>query len=118
MAKIKKEISDKGFEMHLRNFVKKHLRRASIQWPYRNAALKKARVDRGLYRCALCQRADLKRGDFHLDHKYPVVATNSPEYSLDTFIRRLLVRTQGWQVLCIFCHDLKTNSEQNQRVKK
>lgn len=113
-----KTTSEKGFEMHLRNFVKKHLRRASVQWPYRTAALKNARVDRGLYRCALCQRADLKKGEYHLDHKHPVVSTYDPNYSLDTFIRRLLVKANGFQVLCVLCHSQKTSLENSQRVKK
>lgn len=104
-----------GYERYLFNFVKKYLRRASMAWGYRNAALAKARVSRGLYKCAICGRSDLKKGQYNLDHVHPVVATYNRNYSIETYIRRLLVKTNGWQVLCLICHELKTQLENEKR---
>lgn len=107
--------TEEAFERYLFNFVKKYLRRASVAWPYRNAALRAARVSRGLYKCAICERSDLKKGQYHLDHVHPVAPTYNKNYSIETYIRRLFVKTKGWQVLCIMCHSLKTELENAKR---
>lgn len=104
-----------GFERYLFNFIKKYMRRASVAWPYRNVALREARVARGLYRCAICGRSDLKKGQYNLDHVVPVASTYHKNPSIETYLRRLLVKTKGWQVLCLICHNQKTLLENIKR---
>jgi hypothetical protein len=104
------------------NFIKNTLRRASYRWPGRNEALTAARVARGFYKCAVCSVDSFKRTEVNLDHIEPVVpvesdwhlADGSPDWNI--FIKRLFVGPQGFQVICINCHDAKTMIEDQMRA--
>ena len=110
--KVADELTDDQFEKELRKFIIPKLRSASYRWKYRSEAIKKARVSRGMYRCAMCGRKDLKKGDYAVDHVNPVVSLEGWDGNLDIYIRRMLVKTDGWQILCKEpCHDLKTQTE-------
>lgn len=109
---ITSELTDDKFEKELRKFIIPKIRSASYRWKYRSEAIKQARVSRGLYRCAICNRTDLKNGEFAVDHVIPVVSLDGWDGNLDVYIRRMLVKTNGWQILCKSpCHELKTQTE-------
>lgn len=105
------KLTDDKFEKELRKFIIPKLRSASYRWHYRSQAIKNARVSRGLYKCAMCLREDIKNGEFAVDHVEPVVSLDGWDGNLDTYIRRMFVKTEGWQILCFPCHDLKTHTE-------
>lgn len=98
-----------------KRFLIRILRNASIRWPARNEALKSARVDRGDYKCAMCQDI-FGRNEVHLDHILPVVDTKEGFTTWDSYINRLFCEPSGYQVLCTSCHDAKTLLEDNLRT--
>lgn len=98
------------------------LRRASLMWPGRTKALQAARVERGLYKCAMCE-GHFKKGEYHLDHIDSVVPLDGkimrpPDYKRidwNIYIDRLFVAPEKYQVLCVTCHASKTAVENNYR---
>jgi hypothetical protein len=104
--------TDNEYEKELRRFIIPKLRSASYRWHYRSEAIKAARVERGRYKCAQCGDATLKNGQFAVDHTEPVVPLdgwNGEDYN--QYLRRLLCKTEGFQILCEPCHTLKTDME-------
>lgn len=100
------------------NFVVYNLRKISLRWHTRSKAIKRARVERGLYRCDLCGYMG-KRGEFELDHKIPVIDVKKGFTTFDEYIDRLLPdEVDGWQFLCKTCHDKKTAKENKKRKKR
>ena len=89
------------------------LRRASYRWPARNEAMKKARVGKNQYECAVCKNIFPNRL-VDKDHKEPIVPLSGWD-GFDGYIERLLVQENGWQVLCKPCHREKTNDENKKR---
>lgn len=110
-ATINQESLNKELEKELKRFLIPKLRSASYRWKYRSEAIKAARVSRGLYRCALCDSKDLKKGDFAVDHTFPVVDLSGWDGNWHTYITRMFVYTTSWQILCHPCHDIKTDME-------
>lgn len=109
---IVNELIDDKFEKELRKFIIPKLRSASYRWKYRSQAIKNARVSRGNYKCAMCGKDDLKNGEYAVDHVDPVVALDGWDGNLDVYIRRMFVKTEGWQILCKDpCHTIKTDTE-------
>lgn len=109
---IVNDLTDDKFEKELRKFIIPKLRSASYRWKYRSQAIKNARVSRGNYRCAMCGKDDLKNGEYAVDHVDPVVALDGWDGNLDTYIRRMFVKVEGWQILCKDpCHTIKTDTE-------
>lgn len=101
-----------------KNFVIFMLRKASLRWHTRNAAIKQARVERGIYKCSKCGYTG-KRNEFELDHKIPVIDPKKGFTTFDEYIDRLLPDSiDGWQFLCTSCHDKKTEQENKKRRKK
>ncbi len=111
MAKKKKELpkTEEEFVKYQRNFIIAALRRSSLWWPYRNEALRLARVARGVYRCAKCSQLYPKK-EVRLDHIDPVVRT-SGFTTWDDYFTRMLPKTENWQVLCLGCNHVKTQEE-------
>ena len=101
----------------LKQFIINTLRRASYRWPPRFNTMNKARVERGKYRCNLCQNIH-RRKDVSLDHINPVVNPVKGFEGFDIYIERMFVGEAGWQVLCKECHNGKTNQERVLRKKK
>ena len=98
-------------------FVKKSLRSQSLKWPERNEALKAARVERGLYRCKMCQET-FKRQEVQLDHINPIIPVDKGFTTWDDYIERLFCSADRLQVLCKQCHEVKTLSEDLLRPSK
>ncbi len=94
----------------LKRFLIPVLRRATYRWKERGEALKAARIERGLYKCADCKN-QFKAKEVQLDHILPVVDPKTGWIDWNTFITRLFVFKEGWQVLCSTCHDQKTMLE-------
>jgi hypothetical protein len=95
-------------------FVKGILRRASFHWKARDEALKLSRVDRGKYKCAMCDGI-FPRQDVELDHIHPVVDPRTGFTTFDDYINRLFCDAEGFQVICEPCHDAKTLIEDELR---
>lgn len=105
-------MSDK-FEKERRAFVISQLRKSSYKWKYRTDAIKKARIDRGVYKCAGCFKL-MGVKDFAVDHKEPVVDERG-FVDWNTYVPRMLCHTDNFQVLCKECHDIKTQKEKESR---
>lgn len=97
-----------------RAWIKNGLRRMSYRSPGRSAALKAARIERGIYECKACKkRHRTKEGK--MDHVTPVVSVSGWD-SWDGVIHRLdFFNGRNYQRLCTNCHVLKTQAENNQR---
>lgn len=104
IAKAKKPITQK-------QFVVASLRRASYRWGARNKALIKARVERGIYRCAMCDSvARHPKKGIRVDHIHPVVPITGFD-NWDGYIERMFCDEDGFQILCIQHHKEKTAAE-------
>jgi len=118
MRKIKKEITD--WDKFRDQFVRWTLRRASFRWPPRGMALKAARVDRGLYKCAICNNIYNNR-EVRVDHVDPVVPVqpmskeSGDRVDVVGYVLRMFPEVTGFQVLCSNCHDTKTKRENDAR---
>jgi hypothetical protein len=105
-------ITDDELKKELKRFLIPKLRSASYRWGERSKAIKAARVERGRYKCAMCGTRDLKNGEFVLDHIQPVVDLSGWNGDWDTYINRMFVKAEGFQVLCKSpCHEIKTDLE-------
>lgn len=99
-------------------WVKIKLRRFSMYWPGRSEAIKRARIDRGIYECFDCSKR-CKKGEYELDHKIPVIPLDGKimrdddrkRLNFNKYIDRLFVGPDGWAVRCKNCHESKTASE-------
>lgn len=98
----------------IKKFLMPILRRASFRWKPRAEALSSARIERGLYKCASCENA-YRKDEIHMDHVVPVIDLNDGFTTWDQVIFRLFCETQGFQVLCKNCHDVKTAYEDEMR---
>lgn len=93
------------------------LRRVSLFYPPRNEARSLARVERGMYRCAICKNT-FHHKEIHMDHINPIVDVKTGWTNWDDYMERMFPDTHDlFQVLCLQCHDIKTLAEQKQRFK-
>lgn len=90
-------------------FVIAMLRRATYMWPAFTEALGRARVSRGVYRCAHCTD-HFGRKEIHKDHIKPVVPLTGWD-DWNGFINRLFCTADDLQILCKACHKKKTKAE-------
>lgn len=93
----------------IKNFAIATLRRSSYRLRARTDALKEAKTARNCYTCCKCKNT-FGRKDIQMDHKIPVVPLNG-WVSFDSFIERLYVEKDGFQVMCRICHKEKTKGE-------
>lgn len=93
------------------------LRRSTFRWKPRNNVLKAARVAYGKYKCASCGEI-VRAKDKVLDHIDPAVDPEKGWQGADSLVERMLPYEEGWQVLCILCHTIKTEKENNIRKTK
>lgn len=91
-------------------FIKGLLRRGSFHWKARGEAMKMARVERGKYKCAMCQELFGPK-EVNMDHIHPVVDPRKGFTTWDEYIERLYPYEEGWQCICVSCHDSKTRIE-------
>src|SRR6266850_2975995 len=111
MKKYKRIIDPvKHFNAWMRNI----LRRSFFRWYQRSEAVKMARVDRGLYRCANCLKI-VRNKEFAVDHINPVVDTKLGFQNWDVYINRLFCVKENLQILCKPCHQIKCNVEKAER---
>jgi hypothetical protein len=95
-------------------FIMRILRRGSYKWPARNAVLKRARVDRGVYMCDKCAKLT-DRHDIAIDHIQPVIDPLTGFTTWDSYIERLYCPESNLQCLCLSCHKEKSNGENEVR---
>lgn len=104
-------MSEKKPKKQNRNtFIKGLLRRGSFHWKARNEAFKLARVERGKYKCAMCEEIFGPK-EINMDHIHPVVDPRVGFQGWDSYIERLFPYEEGWQAICHACHDSKTRLE-------
>lgn len=89
------------------------LRKASRFWAPARECLTKARISRGIYKCAQCS-AQVGPKDIKIDHINPVIPIEGFK-SWDEVVDRLFCELEGYQAICKNCHDAKTSSENDQR---
>jgi len=114
------------------SFIKSALRNASMKWPPKNEAKKRARVERGVYMCAgygrpphkvpasLPPKPGNKRriNNAVVDHINPVIDPHKGFTSWDEVIDRMFCEADGLQVLCHECHKAKTADEKEISKKR
>lgn len=108
------------------SFIKGLIRQGLKKWGPKHECLKRARVERGKYKCAGCGKLvpatttveyKTKPGEFrkvkniYADHIEPIVDPHVGRQSWDEVIQRAFVDTDGYQALCYACHEDKTQSE-------
>ena len=103
-------------DIELRKFLIPTLRRSSYRWKPRTEANKNARLERGVYQCAMCQ-GEFKSGETVIDHVDPVVCIENGWQGWEEYIERMFCEEEGFQVLCKTCHSIKTKMEEDMRKK-
>lgn len=105
-----------------RSYAKRVLRRASYKTPMYSEAKKAARLERGVYKCAECEKQEIKpeknrhgAKEIHVDHIEPIANLELVDKSLDTFAERLFCGPNNLQVLCIPHHKEKSAKERETR---
>lgn len=99
----------------LRTWLVPKLRRLSFQWPPRNEAKALARIERGKYKCAKCNNIFGPK-EIVVDHIMPVVAV-SGFTDWEEYITSLFCDVSNFQILCEYCHNTKTDQEDELRDK-
>ena len=106
-------------EDFVRAWLTQKLRRLSYQFPYRKNLLRRARVSRGKYKCAMCEEAGIETlygpKEINLDHIDPVVQVEFGFIDWNTYIGRLFCPEENWQVLCKDHHNTKSFLENELR---
>lgn len=104
------------FEKHRFNYVKNSLRLATYKWPYFSMAVSRQRIERGLYTCESCKGAFGPK-EIERDHIVPVISVETGFTNWEDYINRLFVKSDQIQILCVTCHEQKTNVENILRIK-
>lgn len=84
-------------------FAKRVLRHASLEWPERTAAIKKAYRGINKYECAYCNQL-YPRKKVEVNHINPVMPVDKPNITMDQYVLNLFCEATGFEVLCINCH--------------
>lgn len=106
-------------EARYKSFIISALRGASRRWWPKNKCIQNARVGRGLYKCSHCWKivpltkkvGKKKKTQIVADHISPIVNPYKWFIDYNTWIERCFVELDGFQALCLECHQLKTNEE-------
>jgi len=101
----------------LQRFLFTGLRKLSRFYPVKNDVLKIARVKPATFKCAKCG-GEFERADVAVDHVHPVIDPLTGFVNWDVYINRLFCDAQGLQVLCLPCHNAKTQTENKSRRKR
>lgn len=109
------EKDEEAFQKFLKNFVMQTLRRGTYRWPFGHMAGKRAESgERGFKICESC-KGTFRSKDVEKDHVEPVIPVTGFK-SWDETIARMFVKSTGYQILCIQCHDNKTKIENQMRI--
>jgi hypothetical protein len=110
-------------EAEYTSFVKNNLRSGTRKWAPMQDCLRRARVDRGLYRCECCGETvpatiakddsprSKRKKNIIVDHVRPVIDPEVGFSTWDSFIEGLFCEADNLQALCLSCHTIKTNEE-------
>lgn len=109
------ETDEEAFVKFRDNFAMASLRRATYRWPYGHMAMSRQRVERGFYKCESCSDVFGPK-EINKDHIEPVIPVTGKK-SWDETIARMFVKSNAYQILCLSCHDNKTQIENQLRVK-
>lgn len=101
-------------KQNLKTFITGELRRSSFRWRARTEAMQNARVERGKYKCNECKDLFGPK-QIILDHIEPVVDPKVGWVDWNTFIERLFVPAEKFQILCHACSSVKTEIEDKMR---
>jgi hypothetical protein len=105
---------ESDYEKQLKRFLIPILRRKSLHWPARQEAKRLARVERGFYRCEVCQNIFGPK-DVEMDHRKPIVNVKTSFTTWDNYIHSLYCDVSNFSCLCKSCHSSKSLIEQEQR---
>lgn len=125
----------KWTEARWRAFVISALRSATNKWNPKTQALRHARLSRGVYVCAACNKqmgattwrtykSGKKKGhpkkvkDAVVDHIIPVVDPAVGFVSWDEYIERMFCEVDNFQVICHDCHEVKCAEERSIRTAR
>lgn len=111
------------------SFIRSALRAAWVKYPVKGQVLKKSRrnvkktekMDRRIhrhrfeYKCAVCKKFH-KATQVQVDHIIPCGSLNCYE-DLPRFVSTLFCEEDNLQVICIECHNQKTNQERAERAE-
>ena len=89
---------------------------------------KSARVSTGKYLCASCRTVGpatlpplrgqkRRRNNAAVDHISPVVNPSQGFIDWNTYITRMFLEEEGYQILCYACHGDKTRDEREERTE-
>ena len=111
-------------EAWFHSFIKNNLRQATQKWGPIHECKKNARVSRGLYLCAVCDkhitasvRDDVTRkrkNNAIVDHIEPIVPVTG-WVSWDDCINKMFCELDNLQLVCLACHKVKCAEEAAER---
>lgn len=96
-------------------FAKAALRRASTYWWAMSEAMVRAKVARGLWKCASCHE-HFKKHEVQKDHIEPVVSVTGGLNDFNAYIDTLFCEPENIQILCKPCHQIKSGAEASLRA--
>ncbi len=129
MATTKTRNNGRWTEARYKSFIVSALRGAHSKWGVKADVKKSARVTTGKYECSHCGKVGQatlpplegqkrRRNNAAVDHIDPVVCPDTGFVDWNTYIERMFLEEDGYQVLCWECHHAKTNDERKRRKKK
>jgi hypothetical protein len=100
-------------------FVRNELRKSFKRYPSYYQCKIAARVSRGAYKCAKCEKL-FKEKETEVDHREPVVPINiaGKDQSLEDYVNRLFVEVDKLDCLCKPCHKEKSSREMSLRKEE
>lgn len=101
---------------NLKTYIVASLRKIFRFSPLRREALARAKNKKGLFKCAITNKA-LPIDQVTVDHKDPVVDVKKGFTTWDEFINRLFCDPSNLQVISRAVHKKKTQEEQKERRK-
>ena len=127
MATTKTRNNGRWTEARHKSFIISALRGAHSKWGVKADVKKSARVSTGKYLCACCgtvgpatlppdKGQSHRKNNAAVDHIDPVVCPKDGFIDWNTYINRMFLEEDGYQVLCWACHGVKTRDERELRT--
>jgi hypothetical protein len=127
MATAKTRNNGRWTEARHKSFIISALRGAHSKWGVKADVKKSARVSTGKYLCACCgtvgpatlppdKGQSRRKNNAAVDHIDPVVCPKDGFIDWNTYINRMFLEEDGYQVLCWACHGVKTRDERELRT--
>jgi 5-methylcytosine-specific restriction endonuclease McrA len=102
----------------IKKYIVRALRRYWRYFPSRSTAIKRARLERGVYQCEMCKQTGFSSNQLQVDHIIPAQTLENginTWFDLIMFIKRLYVSPEDLQTLCYVCHSVKSQQEVQMR---